>query len=87
MSGNNVFAIAYKYHTLGRYIIPSGGGTDGKSALIQWKPYQTTRPTDTQLQEWQSQLRHKSALMTMRYLKTLSADEFLKIQQAVDFQW
>ena len=35
----------------------------------------------------QSQLRHKSALMTLRYLKTLSADESLKIQQAVDFQW
>ena len=35
----------------------------------------------------QSHLRHKSALMTMRYLKTLSADESLKIQQAVDFQW
>ena len=35
----------------------------------------------------QSQLRHKSALMTMRYLKTLSADESLKIQQAVEFQW
>ncbi len=31
--------------------------------------------------------RHKSALMTMRYLKTLSADESLKIQQAVDFGW
>ena len=35
----------------------------------------------------QNQLRHKSALMTMRYLKTLSADESLKIQQAVDFGW
>ena len=35
----------------------------------------------------QSQLRHKSALMTMRYLKTLSADESLKIQQGVDFRW
>ncbi len=35
----------------------------------------------------QSQLRHKSALMTMRYLKTLSADESLKIQQEVDHQW
>ncbi len=35
----------------------------------------------------QSQLRHKSALMTLRYLKTLSADESLKIEQAVDFQW
>ncbi len=35
----------------------------------------------------QHQLRHKSALMTMRYLKTLSADESLKIRQAVEFQW
>lgn len=32
----------------------------------------------------QDQLRHKSALMTMRYLKTLSADESLKIQQGVE---
>jgi integrase len=32
----------------------------------------------------QHQLRHKSALMTMRYLKTLSADESLKIQQGVE---
>lgn len=35
----------------------------------------------------QDQLRHKSALMTMRYLKTLSADESLKIQQGVEYQW
>lgn len=32
----------------------------------------------------QNQLRHKSALMTLRYLKTLSADESLKIQQGVE---
>jgi integrase len=35
----------------------------------------------------QDQLRHKSAQMTLRYLKTVSADESLKIQQAVDFKW
>jgi len=35
----------------------------------------------------QSQLRHKSALMTIRYLKTLSTDESLKIQQAGEYQW
>jgi len=35
----------------------------------------------------QSQLRHKSALMTLRYLKTLSADESLAIQQGVEYQW
>jgi len=32
----------------------------------------------------QSQLRHQSALMTLRYLKTLSSDESLKIQQGVE---
>ena len=35
----------------------------------------------------QDQLRHKSALMTMRYLKTLSHEESLRIQQGVEFQW
>jgi len=35
----------------------------------------------------QDQLRHKSALMTMRYMKTLSHEESLAIQQEVDFQW
>jgi integrase len=35
----------------------------------------------------QDQLRHKEARMTLRYLKTLSAQESIKIQQGVDFQW
>ena len=35
----------------------------------------------------QDQLRHKSALMTLRYMKTISHDESLQIQQEVDFQW
>jgi len=35
----------------------------------------------------QDQLRHKSALMTMRYLKTLSHEESLQIQQGVELQW
>jgi len=35
----------------------------------------------------QDQLRHKSALMTLRYLKTLSTDESLRIQQGVEYQW
>ena len=56
MSGNNAFSIAYKYHTLGRCVIPSGGGHDGKQALIQWKRYQNERPTDAQLEEWQKSL-------------------------------
>ena len=35
----------------------------------------------------QDQLRHKSALMTMRYLKTLNEDESLRIQQGVEYHW
>jgi integrase len=35
----------------------------------------------------QDQLRHKEAKMTLRYLKTLSAMESIKIQQQVDFGW
>jgi len=33
------------------------------------------------------QLQHKSAQMTLRYLKTVSADESLKIQEGIDFHW
>lgn len=32
----------------------------------------------------QTQLRHRSAAMTLKYLKTLSADESLKIQQGIE---
>jgi len=35
----------------------------------------------------QDQLRHKSQLMTLRYLKTLSREESLAIQGRVDFRW
>lgn len=35
----------------------------------------------------QDQLRHKSAMMTLRYMKTISHEESLVIQQGVDFQW
>ena len=44
MTANNVFSIAYKYHTLGLCVIPSGGGHDGKQALIRWKLHQSERP-------------------------------------------
>ncbi len=35
----------------------------------------------------QDQLRHASARMTLRYLKTLSAQESIRIQQEVDLGW
>jgi integrase/recombinase XerD len=35
----------------------------------------------------QEQLRHQTARMTLRYFKTLQAEEALKVQKAVDFSW
>ncbi len=35
----------------------------------------------------QTQLRHKTALMTLRYLKTISVEESLKLEQSIDFHW
>lgn len=35
----------------------------------------------------QDHLRHQDPAMTLRYMKTLSAKESLRIQQGVDFQW
>ena len=35
----------------------------------------------------QDQLRHTDAKMTLRYMKTLSKKESLKIRQQVDFHW
>jgi cytochrome P450 len=35
----------------------------------------------------QEQLRYSTALMTMRYLKTLTVDEAIAIQEGVDFKW
>ena len=57
MSADNTFAIAYKYHALGRCVIPSGGGAGGKSALVRWKEYQTTAPTDEDIERWNSELK------------------------------
>ena len=35
----------------------------------------------------QDQLRHADARMTLRYMKTLSSEESMRIQQSVDFNW
>lgn len=50
------FAVAHKYLKIGRAVIPSSGGTDGKAALIQWNRYQTELPTDDQIEGWQHNL-------------------------------
>jgi hypothetical protein len=43
---------ALYYTRLGWCIIPVGAGADGKKPLIEWKPYQTSRPTIEELRCW-----------------------------------
>ena len=51
------FDIAFKYHTLGRCTIPSGGGPSGKGALVPWAEFQSRKPTDPEVQDWEERLR------------------------------
>lgn len=46
------------------------------------------RLKDTEnLQALQDQLGHSTAKMTLRYMKTLTAEESVRINQQVDFRW
>ena len=47
------FEIAFKLHTLGYSVIPSG---KGKSPLVPWTEYQKRQPTETELLEWNERL-------------------------------
>jgi hypothetical protein len=44
-------------------------------------------PLGVRVKAVQDQLHHKAARMTLRYLKILSVQESLKIEQKVDFGW
>ena len=59
MSDNNTFSIVYKYYTLGRCVIPSGGGPSSKSPLVPWTEFQKRLPTEDELRQWQSQFNSK----------------------------
>ena len=52
MSGD-IFEIAFKVHTLGRCVIPSGGGAKHKGALVKWAPYQKQQSTEQEIKDWQ----------------------------------
>jgi len=52
----NIFSTAFKLHTIGFSVIPSGGGDKGKSPLVTWTPYQHRRPTDAEMEAWQEEL-------------------------------
>ena len=47
------FEIAFKLHTLGFHVIPSGGGDTHKAPLVSWAEYQTRQPRDDELQDWE----------------------------------
>jgi len=49
---NDAFSTAYRLHTWGYSVIPSGGGNSGKKPLVSWAEYQTGQPTDEQLSQW-----------------------------------
>ncbi|MDO8716771.1 MAG: AAA family ATPase [Dehalococcoidales bacterium] len=53
------FTQAWKFHSLGRSVIPSGGGEKGKASLVKWEPYQTAKPTDDEVSDWQEKLQPK----------------------------
>lgn len=50
------FNIAFKLHTLGFTVIPSGGGEKGKKPLVNWKEFQRQQPTEDELESWQQDL-------------------------------
>lgn len=81
---SRVFQIVQKTMTVAGIIKPKGVGTvhvlRHSGALERLKVTSNPRAV-------QEQLRHKSAQMTLRYMKTLSHDECLEIQQSVDFKW
>lgn len=50
------FATAYKLHTLGFSVIPSGGGPKGKTPLVDWKAWQSAAPDEVQFHAWNEEL-------------------------------
>lgn len=52
----NIFATAFKLHTLGYSLIPSGAGEKGKAPLVNWTEYQHRQPTEGELEKWQREL-------------------------------
>ena len=56
MTKDTTFDLAFKLHTLGFSVIPSGGGDKGKAPLVEWKEYQERQPTEHELHDWQKTL-------------------------------
>ncbi len=67
--------IAFKLHTLGFSVIPSGGGDKGKAPLVNWQGFQGTPPSEQQLQDWQDQLQPQLwGIVTNDHIAVVDAD-------------
>jgi hypothetical protein len=55
----NAFTVAWKLHSLGYSVIPSGGGETHKLPLVKWQQYQTRKSTEDELENWQQELHPK----------------------------
>jgi bifunctional DNA primase/polymerase-like protein len=65
---NDVPTIALLLWRLGLYLIPvpraNGGTLDGKTPVIQWRRYQTHRPTEREIRRWFSHAPMNIAIIT-----------------------
>ena len=68
---DNTYATAYKLHTLGYSVIPSGGGEKCKAPLVEWKKYQESPPSEADLDGWQKDLKPKLWGMVTGWLSGL----------------
>ncbi len=75
MADNNILGTAFKLHTLGYSVIPSGAGPDRKAPAVEWKQYQTTPPDESQLDQWESELHpHLWGIVTNDHIAVIDAD-------------
>jgi len=73
--GAEPFLTAYKLHTLGFTVIPSGGGDSGKAPLVNWKEWQDMAPDDGHVQDWNAKLRPQLwGIITNERIAVLDAD-------------
>ena len=55
----SAYDVAFKLHTLGFCVIPSGGGKSGKAPLVSWAEYQHRPSTESELNHWETTLHPK----------------------------
>jgi hypothetical protein len=71
----DTYATAFKLLTLGFSVIPSGGGDKGKAPLVAWQNWQKGPPDESQLEQWQRELKPKLwGIVTNDRIAVIEAD-------------